>query len=372
MGGSAGGGTMGWPDGYEAYIAKTSDPAVTSLMKQVWNDVDTANNNNPYLEAYGTTVLDLPYDPDTDLTDINNRLDSVQTYVDGFSAVSNWNTIIEQILSKARGSIPTGDQFADPYTNLSSRVSTIISEIITECDTIATSVVQAAVDAINDTVITNEVDAFESRNMSRHMRGVNRIAMGFADANAVNSSAFLFALASHESEFDREVGEYSSKLSREMYTQMVQLYAQIFLQLAEAYLRSYVQMSLDNEHVKEDFIQQGVAQLSSFAHARLQGSLEDLRLNTEFDRLKIIAKSEEDEKTRESKVLHSTWNLELDKYMMQAASSPIGAGAIPHRAGRIGSALGGAIAGAKIGSALPIPGGTLIGGGIGALAGAFS
>jgi len=106
--------------------------------------------------------------------------------------------------------------------------------------TSALAAAQAAVVLGVDTPITTLADNHELDNRDRYMRARNRIAEGFADIGATNSSGFFVGMALIEGEEVREVSRYSAELQYRVFLQTFEQFVGMFNQSMNTWSSNYV------------------------------------------------------------------------------------------------------------------------------------
>ena len=114
-------------------------------------------------------------------------------------------------------------------TPLQQTIASISVELVPLIDAAFTNALTAANTALAGAPITAMVDAFEDDILPTHMRSVNRVAAGFSDINAVNSSAFAFGMVMLEDGFQKQVSKFRADAK-----------LQIFNSLFPLYIKSYV------------------------------------------------------------------------------------------------------------------------------------
>jgi hypothetical protein len=109
----------------------------------------------------------------------------------------------------------------DPATELTAGADlfgdaeTLIGAIDNELDvTSALTAAKAEVDNLHDaTYISGLVDAYESRERDVLLNGLSRMAAGYSDINATNSSAMIMGMANMEADHQKRVGIFSGELT---------------------------------------------------------------------------------------------------------------------------------------------------------------
>jgi ribosomal protein L30E len=200
-------------------------------------------------------------------------------------------------------------------------------------------------DVLSPARITDTVNAYEA-DLSARVNATNipRFEAGMRDIGAVVNSAFVIGRALIEDQVVREVGKFSADLTNQVYSDSA---------------IKMIQLKLQYQY-----------QLSALA--------------IEANRMKIVAKKEENDTNIKLEESDALWDLEVFKYggnlLGAIAGTAVSTGdnrwdSRPAGGSVIGGALSGAAAGAMAGNSM-VPGGTgaVVGGGIGGLlgiAGAF-
>ena len=189
-----------------------------------------------------------------------------------------------------------------------------------------------------ETEITNEVDNFEANVKRRRMREISRWAGGMADINAVESSQFIIGMAIREGEVTSEINQFESKLRFEM-------------------KRAKVLATL-----------QATSDMIKLMLFKVDAGRGMTQLQTEINRVNIIANKERDRDQLEIDTLQASWDLEVFQYGISALGG-LGGGVQPGVKGlsKAESSLAGAASGASIGSSFGS-----VGTGVGAVVGAVT
>ena len=99
------------------------------------------------------------------------------------------------------------------------------------------SALEAAGDTLEGTALSNMRDAYAKKVKKSFLQGMSRMAASMADINAVNSSAFIFAMASLEKQMLDDVDLFESTQGMEVF----KLYVQAFTTSFHGHLNAYVQ-----------------------------------------------------------------------------------------------------------------------------------
>lgn len=183
---------------------------------------DALAGGNPYSTAFA-------YDPEDDLEDIQDAVDTFRSYVTALVPETDYITYITAGLS--------------------------------EVDT----------NFVPTTHINDEVDAFETASADQFARSVNRFTSGMSDINAVNSSAFIIGMAQMERGREAQLNDYRAKLG----TQKEGIRASLAAQFADQMVRMF-SMRLEAERAAAQM--QEVASKSNII-ANKEYLAEDLELD---------------------------------------------------------------------------------------------
>lgn len=220
---------------------------------------------------------------------------------------------------------------------------TLVDTLAHDSDWIAA--VSDAVTYIDGTILTgtwiaDAVTAFEDvQEDLLNYKVLPEFESGMRDLNAVMSSTFVVGKSVLLGMHIRDVAKFNADLRFKMAIQ------------------------------RSDMVIKGVNQmLQSLTHrVDSEGTYASMKL--EFNRMKIIAKSEEEEANTSYDEFSAKWDLEIFQYgsnLLAAIGGGVSSGPIPKKPSKAQSALAGAAAGASIGAMAGGPYGALIGAVVGA------
>ena len=374
---------------------------------------------------YMTTLIEAgsamsPYDnanayiPDAPLASNQSRFDTFNTLVASLNHSAEWDAAISQanakrgavfispnndvetieLLSRSNANNEFGDAAADAITrtgNLFTAGDVAIQLLI---DGLVDDAVAKATSIDLSDVMDNLVDAYEDDIKPAHLRSISRMTGGMADINAVNSSAFVIGLTLAENQFQSDVRKFRAErraatMDRviaeygETYRTMMQLYAntgtaktaqqlQTYAQDLQNYMSSYLQYQKD----RDLFLIEGANQITQLLSIEIDSDKVATTIQTELNRMKIIAKKEQTDRNIDLDVLDAKWPFDLLLMGGNMLASMSGSAYVVNRPmSAVQSALSGVMTGASVGATIGTsiePGvGTAIGAGIGVVAGAF-
>ena len=217
------------------------------------------------------------------------------------------------IMNAAQGSSPWATQLAyDPDTDIASMVTSqgLLQTLVTLLSS-GTTLDTLVANILSDTYIDDAVDEFEADANARMVATIlPRFQRGMQDINAVVSSAFVLGQSNIEAELARNVNKFSSEL-----------------------------------HLKSS---------SDDALRLIQLKLEYQKIATttliELNRIKIVAKKEENDVNMDIDNRDAVWDLEIFQYGANLLAAISGAAAGTKGPSQWQSAIGGAFSGAGAGS----------------------
>ncbi len=333
--------------GYPAYIQTwhgelqnhSQVDAITNSITELVNTAQGASGN-PYEGETG-------FDPNAALTLIDDsplaRLDeqylSAKTLIDSISEETDWESYVTAAVGKF-----TSFEDIDFVDSLDAAIAGLLASVES---------------ALSSTSITSMVTAFENNKKTRFLRDIGLWSGGMADINAVHTSSFIMGLAVQQIEFSNSVDQYERELKGNIYNSIV-------TKGIDAHVKAHV-VRLNN---KDTLISQGPALMSSLKQLKSQLVSDLARVKIEVERMTIIAKKEQVDRNLSIDVDEALWDLETYMYAgnILGSVSGVAGGRKPMSATTGQSVMGGAAAGASIGSAFGVPG-ALAGGAAGALLG---
>jgi len=306
--------------------------------------VDVAiSGSSPYL---GETA----YDPDGELDDIEDKIDSFETIVNAMNEQTKWESLSDKAVAVTD---ETGSEVFDLSTDYMGSLSAAI-----------TTIISASTTALANATITNEVASFQSNAETRLATAKSRLGAGMADINAVHSSAFAMAEAMIEAEVGKDVNAYESKMKVDLYNQIIQLG-----------IKGQLDIIIRKAMARDAYVSQAVIEMNKIYIAQL--SLQDTMTEKYrmFNTNKIVAKKEENRENIEMDVNDAMWDVKIFQggaNVLAAGFGGVAAGGgdmTPTQSGLSGAASGAAL-GAQVSGGNPW--GAVIGGAVGLIGGIVS
>jgi type II secretory pathway component PulJ len=165
------------------------------------------------------------YDPDNAISSIESRLSTYETAV-GTISTSSWDTFIDDAIAKIVAQLTAisqnisapGSEIAAPSSEIPTPVSGDIptpgSDIFTDFSTAVASAIAglpSVLDATNDeTHLTAQATAFENRRKGQFQRDSAIWAAGMADIGATLTSAYAIGMAMRQEEFQKAVDDFDA------------------------------------------------------------------------------------------------------------------------------------------------------------------
>jgi len=297
--------------------------------------LSTAVGNNPY-----TTVS--AYDPDTDIAAWETELGELQTYLDALAPETDVETFLDAAAAKAGGVVDLLD--------VDAAVTTILNNAEARVGAAVNAALNTAANADLDTVVDAALANFRARHLIEHETSLTRFEAGMSDINAVNGSAFVMGLAVMESNYDDRLAQYDAEFTLPLCREAFQAFMGAFLDQARMHLAAEVQAHTEAERLEIAYIDDATRMM--LEAMRFEGSMHNANVRNSMDsnRMKIIAKREEDEANLEYDVEDVMWDAEVFQRGANVLSAASGAVvSAPAKPSRIQSGLGGALAGAAVG-----------------------
>jgi hypothetical protein len=226
---------------------------------------------------------------------------------------------VTEVMSAALGASPYGALIAyDPDADIAAYLAEIASyELLVDSTTGSLDAVDIIPDELTIADIAAEATAYGALIDDQLLMTVfPRFEAGMRDINAVVTSAFVIGRANLEEARDHEIAKVSADL--------------LIKSKAAATERSDI--------------------LLRWAMLRLENAHRMATLEIEAERIKIVAKKEENDVLNDLEAKNATWDLEVWQYGANVMASPAGGTGIPGGKGsQVGSAIGGALSGAAVG-----------------------
>ena len=336
MGGSSGssGGSSGAVD-YPAYMKTQHE----DWLDDVATDIPTAQSANPYATATA-------YDPDCELAATNYVISQFYDIVMGIDPDIDWGSNYDVAVAK-----------------FDEKIITVINDY-----TFAS--------IFDDVHVTDLINSYQSDLEARRDNDFKpAYKVGMQNVNAVMSSAFVVGDALITSQVARDVAKFSAELNFKNEEKLLQ-YEQVQAGEHTEHNRNIItrnQLEIQQEVSKGSFAMNGEQGIDKLLSTQLQFGTSIAQMTGDANRIKIVAKGEENERNIKFDTKDATWDLEMYQYggnmMASIAGSAISSGAEEPSTGA--SVLGGAMSGAATGAMATggNPMGALAGGIIGGIAG---
>lgn len=339
-GGGGAAGKVGFPSYMETFhtamLGSYSGTTLGTLMAAM------ISGNSPY---EGESA----YNPDTALTANQTRYSTYDAALTAFVPNTDWQTAVG--VSQAK--LDDGTTYA--------KIDLVTNDMAANA---IANAIAAATAALSSTAISDQVDAYETRVVPRFLRSVNRFAAGLADIGAVNSSAFIVGMALLESEVNADVNKFDADIS-----------AQAFNEIAAGGIKATFQAAATQRQQRNLYLAEATNLLMQALQQKIQLQAEATRLQSELNRVKIVAKQEETDRNLEIAVQDTFFDLSVLAQGMSVVGGLTGASYIPDKPSKAQSAIGGAISGVATGAAIgsAVPGiGTVAGAVVGGIGGLLS
>ena len=340
-----------------------SYPAYMQTIHSDWLDDTGTDTISVSMTAAMTTALatspwatQAPYDPDADLTANQAIITAFTAILAGITDTTDWAAL-----------------FTQAGTSVGAATAITVADIADSAD----------VNGITEAVIVADVDAFADQiDDEITTKVLPRFRSGMRDINAVVSSAFVLGASVIEGFRDREVAKHNSAIRLSAATKNTEVdlaNEQLHLDVRKA--NALKDLSVGEITTKTDAEYErmylgGTEQMLKLMLQRIAWQDGNVKTTIEANRIKIVAKSEENEVDMTIDKNDALWDLEVFKYGGNLLAG-IGGGAVGGASGpstaqsAIGGAMSGAASGAMIGSVVPGVG-TAVGAGVGAVLGIAS
>lgn len=315
MGGSGGGSAGSGKVSYPEYIQSTHARMLYGLDEEdydsmgtwdfnIMDDIEAAHYNNPWEGGFF-------YDPSTELGELGTVVGELSTIADAFTPASDWESYVDRAITKINSDILSDDSYVD-----------------------------------------TEVEAYDEDTKDEFLRAMARFKAGYADINAVNSSAFVLGLMGLEKQRLRDIDRYRA------------------------------QMKLQDHQRRIQVILAAVQSITQHYNLEMEFKLKESQMVLEDSKLSIAANQEYLEAELNIAASAAVWDLETWQYGTNVLAAASGGTTVsgPQSKGksasqRIAGAVGGGASLGLAAAALPFgPPGWAIGAaiGAGALAGGLS
>lgn len=312
---------------------KVDYPTYMKTQHEAWmDDLDTLIGavSNPF------TGLSA-YDPDDDLDAAYTAICAFDSVVDALSYTSDWQTAIAAAKSYLDASI---------FETITLDVPTPAAEAQIDADVVAFG------DEFDEQIETTVLPRFK---------------LGYRNAGAIQSSAFVIGQAIIEASRDIQIAKHASGLRIAAYVQADKILADNINLVND--------LNTKIELTRREMILSSTDVLLRSMLQRVSFEKDVATLTTDYERIKIVAKSEESKENISLDENEARFPLDVYHYGGNMLAAIGGGTTSPsvrqpsQMQSALGGALSGAIAGATLGSFSANPAGPLIGGAIGAGAG---
>jgi len=340
---------------------------LTDDLSSIINDALTSGGGNPY-------VGEVAYNPGTPRTIYNNSpLDNMQDGLNTLSALitamdeqTDWNAIITKAVTEI-------DSQGITWSGINTAIGTIVSDALTSTNSMLSSMLASIISLMTgNTDIDDAVDAYELALAQKRLNASVRVASGYADINSVNSSAFVFAMALIETEFDKDIEQYRRELRLKSFDTGVRVYVEAYV----TKIREHIKSRNIYDSLRQTMISGGIAEMATLLKSKYQSYQAMTAIQTEINRITLTAFKEQDDRQLDLDMREARWDYELVLQAGNLLSNLAGgsAGYLPGQPSAFNTTLGGALQGAASGAAIGSafgPAGSIIGGVGGLLAGLF-
>jgi len=287
------------------------------------------------------------------------------TLIEALDADADFNTFFENAIAEA-------DKSASfPAISIASDVSAIHTAERSAISSAIDAALSAAADAVAGTPISGMVTAYENKIKKQYLRAMARLASSMADINAVNSSAFIFGMASINRQLIESINQYAATLDLETYKQYSAMYIQAFTTTFQSHLAGHVGLKQMREQSRDRSILVGFQNMMQYNLSKSQMNFTATHLQTELSRIRYQSQNMEFDKALDLDVRDSVWDLTLYTHGANMLASSGGAALVPDEMSPAQQVMSGALTGASIGASVGGPLGAGIGAGLGALVSAF-
>jgi len=359
------------------------------LLELVATYVQSANS--PY-------TGEIAYDPSARVASIEDGVKTLRDKIDALNRTVDWRANMNTALSTAASTYglsrlksqvsdivsTAGEQLDTQIDATFSKAKTQISTLLSEGSNAILPIVKSVLSEItqDNEAIDELVNNYEESHLPTHLRSVNRFAGIFFMAGAVHTSTFATGMAQLERDFDRQVNEYRLSINSDFRDKYLTLFASLlsaFIQsgvnLTQAeisdYLENYKQWLVSyvsDEGNKTQFVNMAAGEMGRLLSAEAQLDNSYAVVNTDAERLSIIAEQQQAARDIELDFLDANWPFDVMVKGSSVLAALNGAAMIPNRPSQAENTLTGAMSGASVGASTT--GGNPIGIGIGAAVGA--
>lgn len=340
-GGASGSGKVDYPaylkDIHQDLLQGISDEHVLDEGISMVEAVEEAWDNSPYSDATA-------YNPTTDLNLMDVEFNNLRDMADDLNHITDHNAMLDAAVTQA---------------------TTILGAAPTDMDVEPLLMDEELVDGV--------VEAYEQRQYNAGLRARSRLNAGFADINAVNSSAFIIANAMLEHEHVEGVGRFNAEAS----LAAARMNAETRINVA----RFNAETALKVRGERLILIQAIAAEFSRLFSTKIELRRTVAAMMAELKRMRLVAMTAYYDSEIELSSKDAMWRISIFEPAGNLLAAHTGGTVTPSNAVRKESSgtsmLGGALSGAASlgliaatgGMATPlVAGAALLGGGMGAMA----
>lgn len=297
-------GKIGFPEHMEethftwmGHSGSSGDPqSIDVTLPDVMNSA-LGTGGNPW-ESHSIT------DPASDIADIKNRYDSVESSVDNLDKEADWKSIVDSAVQKVDEAGVLNEVDMSPLVDAArSSANTAIEKAIDN-----------ALKVIDGDIVESVVDQFEKKSNKQKNKILNRFNATMADVNAVQSSAYIFGMAIIEAEHLQQVDEFQSKTKLQLLSQNLQTFAQIYSNEIQSRLRAEILNKSNRDQLIES-ASQLMARMLIQNNQLKTWSVESLR---DIKRIDIMATQEFEIKDADLDYKFARWDFEVFTNGVQA------------------------------------------------------
>ena len=355
--GGGGGGTGGQFTFPHSSDSSTPTGTYSDWVEDIETLIDSAESASPYS---GETSPD----PDTffnttDTTRVQGRVSLYNTIVDALDDETDFDDFVDKAKEKA------DEDGIFPSLYDSSMVEAVHANERTSITTTLESALEAAADTIEGTALDTMRDAYEKVVKRSFMRAMSRMASGMSDIGAVNSTAFVWGMASIENEILQNINNFAAQQGMKVFDQ----YVAVFMTTFTSHMQTYLTLTSQKRRSRDLMVIQGASQLAQMLSVNLDTSYRNAMTQAEVGRMRHAAAMDEHQTQLHIDAEDAQWALRMHKYGANMLAAAGGAAIIEPQMSKTQSALGGAFSGAAAGLAAGGPVGGILGGVAGLIGG---
>ncbi len=357
-----------------------ADPLATDIVAVMDN---IQGDTNPYTNA---TV----YDPSIDISNFKTVLSGFNTNIIDLDPNNDWASAVDNTVSKANNAYSDinlttllTDIVTESLTDSARSISSIRSGTTDEVNTLMNAAIAQVTIMVNSAPVQDLIKQFQQNAENTHLRAISRMAGGFADINAVNSSAFIIGMAMMEAEHVQAIDSFTAQLALNIYnTSMAQYFSSYdsfikdelndFLNRYNTHVQAHTSLTTQNEVNKATLVNNGAREITNSIYRQMDLEKQHAGFRGEVTKMGIIAESEYWKQVKAYDVEDWLWNIKVFQYGSNVLSGiATGGQVLPESVSQLNSTISGVASGAAIGMAGGVPG-VVIGAAIGGIGGFIS